>query len=257
MEEEIRILNTILAERAAELEETNRELQAFNYTVAHDLRKPLTVINGYAQALMELCSDQLDEQCRRYPNETYEGTLRMNRLIDALLDFSRAGHTQLKHGVVNLHDICGEIISELRLAEPDRRVTFRIQGGITAEADPDLMRVVLNNLLGNAWKYTVNREEAVIEFGVAGTAGERAYFVRDNGPGFDPKDADKIFTPFKRLENDKEVGGLGIGLATVERIIKRHEGRVWAVGEPKKGATFYFTLGSKQRAEESAGPETQ
>ena len=242
MEEEINILNKTLSERAAELEEANRELHAFTYTVAHDLRRPLTVINGFAQALMELCSDQLDEKCRAYPKETYEGTLRMNRLIDALLDFSRSAHSELKHEQVNLYDICEEIISELRLAEPARRVTFRIQKGIAVEADPDLMRVVLNNLLGNAWKYTADREEAIIEFGVTGIGDEHAYFVRDNGSGFDPEKADKIFAPFSRLESDKEVGGLGIGLATVDRIIKRQGGKVWAEGEPGKGATFYFTL---------------
>jgi len=232
-----------LAARAGEVEAANRDLEAFNYTVAHDLRKPLTVINGYTQMVMEMCEDKLDEQCNSYLKETYEGTLHMSRLIDALLKFSSLAHAEPRRKPVNLCKVCEEVAFELKEAEPARRVSFRIPKGIVAEADADLLPVVLGNLFGNAWKYTSTREEAVIEFGTVDIDGEQAYYVRDNGIGFDPAQADKLFIPFQRLESGKEIGGLGIGLATVEKIIKHHGGKVWADGEPGKGATFYFTLG--------------
>jgi PAS domain S-box-containing protein len=242
-EEQIKILNTSLAARASELEAANRELEAFNYTVAHDLRKPLTVVNGYCQAIEELCGDMLDEACKGYLRETYEGTLRMNLLIDALLKFSSMAHVEPRRETVDLSAMAHEVAEELKLTEPERRVTFRLPSGIVAEADPDLLRVVLANLFGNAWKYTSNREEGVIEFSATEIHGKGTYFIKDNGVGFDPANAGRLFAPFHRLEAAKEVGGLGIGLATVARIIQRHGGEVWAEGEPGKGATFYFTLG--------------
>jgi PAS domain S-box-containing protein len=242
MEEEIERLNTDLAARAAELEGANRELEAFNFTVAHDLRKPLTVINGYCQAIKELCSDKLDEKCRGYLAESYEGTLRMNRLIDALLGFSRLTHVEPRREPVDLSGVAQEVAAGLTQAEPARRVAFRIGEGITVNGDANLLRVVLENLLGNAWKYTGVREEAVIEFGVTEIDGTPACFVRDNGPGFAMADAEKLFLPFQRLPGAEEFRGHGIGLATVERIVRRHGGRVWAESEPGNGATFYFTL---------------
>ena len=241
-EEEISKLNNTLAAHAAELENVNRELETFNYTVAHDLRKPLAVINGYAQVLTEICSDKLDDLCKGYVKETYEGTLRMDRLIDALLNFSRVAHAEPKRVRVNLCAISEEVAAQLKLAEPERQVTFHIPSGIVAVADPDLLRVVLSNLLGNAWKYTSYQEEGVIEFGATEIDGKSAYFVRDNGLGFDPAEAEKLFAPFQRLESGKDIGGLGIGLATVDRIITRHGGKVWAEGKPGEGATFYFTV---------------
>lgn len=238
--------NAQLRDAAKQSEESllqvNRELEAFNYTVAHDLRKPLTIINGYAQVLMEVCSDTLDEQCKDYLRKTYTGTLHMNRLITALLNFSQLAHAEPKHDRVNLSGICEEVAAELKLAEPERQVTFRITSALEAEADSDLLGIVMNNLFGNAWKYTSSREEGIIEFGATESDGTQAYFVRDNGIGFDPAEADRIFAPFQRLATGKEIGGLGIGLATVARIIQRHGGRVWAEGEPEKGATIYFTL---------------
>lgn len=241
-EEEIARLNTDLTVRANELETANLELEAFNYTVAHDLRKPLTVVNGYCQAIEELCGNILDEECKGYLREAYDGTLRMNRLIDALLKFSSMAQVEPKRIAVELSTMAHEVGEELKLAEPARRVTFRIHDAIVAEADPDLLRAVLANLFGNAWKYTSNRGEAVIEFGATEIEGAPVYFVRDNGSGFDPANAGKMFAPFHRLEADKEVGGLGIGLATVARIIQRHGGKLWAEGAPDKGACFYFTL---------------
>jgi len=241
-EEEINGLNTDLAARAAELEAANRELETFNYTVAHDLRKPLTVVNGYYQALMELCNDKLDEACKGYLREAYDGTLRMNRLIDALLNLSRLAHVVPCREMADLSAMAHEVASELKLAEPGRRVTFLIADGVSADGDAGLLRVVLNNLLGNAWKYTGERDEGIIEFGTTEVDGKPAYFIRDNGTGFDMADADKLFIPFQRLAGAEECMGFGIGLATVERIIRRHGGRVWAEGAPGKGACFYFTL---------------
>jgi PAS domain S-box-containing protein len=241
-EEEIERLNSDLTARAVELEDANRELEAFNYTVAHDLRKPLTVINGYCQAIRELCSDKLGGQCAGYLQEAYEGTLRMNRLIEALLDFSRLAHVELRMERLDLCVMAHEVATELQQAERGRRVTFRIADGIMVDGDANLLRVVLDNLLGNAWKYTGAQEEGIIEFGVTEIDGKRACFVRDNGPGFAMSDADKLFTPFQRLPGAEAFKGFGIGLATVERIIHRHGGRVWAEGGPGKGATFYFTL---------------
>ncbi|ABQ26204.1 PAS domain S-box protein [Geotalea uraniireducens] len=242
-DEEIERLNTDLAARADELEAANRELEAFNYTVAHDLRKPLTVVNGYCQAIHEMCGDKLCEQCTGYLREAYDGTLRMNGLIEALLNFSRLVHLEPRREMVDLSHMAHEVETELKLAEPERRVKFRITDGVSADGDAGLLRVVLDNLLGNAWKYTDKREEGVIEFGVTEIEGKPAWFVRDNGTGFDMADADKLFAPFQRLPGVEECRGFGIGLATVERIIRRHGGRVWAEGEAGKRATFYFTLG--------------
>jgi len=242
LDEEIDRLNTDLAARAIELEAANRELEAFNYMVAHDLRKPLTVVSGYCQVIREMCGNKLDRDCREYLQETYEGTCRMNRLIDTLLNFSRLAHVEPCREKVDLSAMAHEIARELQHAEPVRRVTFRIGNGITVNGDASLLRVVLDNLLGNACKYTALREEAVIEFGLVEIAGKATCFVRDNGSGFDMADAGKLFAPFKRLDGVAQCEGFGIGLATVERIIKRHNGHIWAEGEPGKGATFYFTL---------------
>jgi light-regulated signal transduction histidine kinase (bacteriophytochrome) len=219
----------------------NIELEAFNYTVSHDLRKPLTVINSYCQMVQELCGNKLDEKSLGYIQEIYEGTLRMNRLIDTLLDFSSVSRVELRHERVYLSKMAEEVALGLKVSEPERRVTFRIAAGITADGDAGLLRVVLENLIGNAWKHSGTQEETVIEFGVTEVAGKPACFVRDNGPGFDMVHADKLFAPFQRLPGT-EVEGHGIGLATVERIVKRHGGRVWAEGEPGMGATFYFIL---------------
>ncbi len=241
-DEEIDRLNTALAARAYELEVANQELEAFSYTVAHDLRKPLTVINGYCQIIRELCGSRLDPDCREYLQEAYEGTCRMSRLIDTLLNFSRLSHVEPCRETVDLSVMAREVAMELQLADPERRVTFRICDGITVIGDADLLRVVLDNLLGNAWKYSVGLEEAVVEFGLADIDGKQACFVRDNGPGFDAAQAEHLFAPFKRLAGADKSEGFGIGLASVERIVRRHGGRVWAEGEPGKGATFYFTL---------------
>jgi signal transduction histidine kinase len=240
--EEIQRLNRELAARAAELEAVNKDLEAFNYSVAHDLRRPLNLVNGYCELIRELYGDKLDDQCRGYLKEAQDGAWQMNRLIDSLLDFSRLARVEPCRETVDLSAIANVVAAELQLAEPERRVTFTIADVPSANGDARLLRVVLDNLIGNAWKYTAMREGALIEFGAEEVDGSTAWFVRDNGSGFDMADAGKLFTPFQRLKGAEKFSGFGIGLATVERIIDRHGGRVWAEGELNRGATFYFTL---------------
>lgn len=241
-EEQIRKLNAELALRAEELESANQELEAFNYTVAHDLRQPLNNIALFSQALDMICGNNLDDTCRGYLKDIHSVTLRMDSLIDDLLKFSRMGQVEPHRMTIDLCALANEIAATLKRAAPERQVDFRIAGGIEADADPGLLRVVLSNLLDNAWKYTAVRANAVIEFGVTNGGGEPVYFVRDNGAGFDREDAGRLFIPFQRLHGPEQFKGFGVGLATVQRIIRRHGGRIWADGEPGKGATFYFTL---------------
>jgi PAS domain S-box-containing protein len=241
-EEKIAQLNADLSKRAASLEDTNHELEAFNYSAAHDLRQPLNIICGYYQVIMNQCGNKLDKECMGYLKESYESALRMNRHIDALLDFSRMGYVKPSRETVDLSALAHEVIITLKLAAPERQVDFRIVDGIMANVDKNLLRIVIENLLGNSWKFTGMQEMAVIEFGVTDIEGVPTYFVRDNGAGFDMTDADKLFLPFQRLTGARKFKGFGIGLATVDRIIRRHGGSIRAVGEPGKGATFFFTL---------------
>ncbi|HJV36329.1 PAS domain S-box protein [Geomonas sp.] len=240
-ESQLRLLNLDLQARARELTAVNRELESFSYTVSHDLRKPLTVIKGYCELIQEGCGSQLKADCGEYLKEICQGADNMNLLIDALLRFSRISRSELHQQTVDLSAIATTVAAELGMTEPGRRVTFRIAESVTAEGDADLLRVVLDNLLGNAWKYTRGKEQAVIEFGMMGVEGGAAYYVRDNGWGFDMAHAGQLFAPFLRLPG-AGAEGYGIGLATVERIVKRHGGKVWAEGEPGKGATVFFTL---------------
>jgi len=241
-EEEIRRLNDDLSARADELQTANRDLDAFNYTVAHDLRRPLNMIGSYCKAIDMVCGDELQKECRDYVQAAYQSTLRMNQLIEDLLNFARLARVEPRREMVDLSASAHAVAEELRQCEPGRQVEFRISEGVTAIGDASLLRAVLDNLLGNAWKYTGIREKAIIEFGTTAVDGRQIYFVRDNGHGFDMADASQLFTPFKRLPGAEQQRGFGIGLATVERIIGRHGGRVWAEGEPDRGATFFFTL---------------
>jgi PAS domain S-box-containing protein len=243
-EEKIERLNAELAARAAELEAANRDLETFNYSVAHDLRQPLNIIYGYCQAINMLCHEQLDEQGRHYLQESFRVVERMNSMIDTLLDFSRLGRVELHPETVNLSELANIVALDLRQSQPERRAIFRIAEGVVVDGDRSLLRTVLENLIGNAWKYTSPDDEAVIEFGVTEVKGQKTYYVRDNGPGFDMEHADKLFAPFQRLPGSDSRSGFGIGLATVERIVERHGGRVWGESGAGKGATFYFTLGS-------------
>ena len=241
-EDQIEKLNANLTARAIELESANREMEAFSYSVSHDLRTPLTVISGYCQVIRELCAAQLSEQCLGFIQEIQDGAGRMNELIDTLLSLCGLARQELHRETIDLSGIAHQVAAELTLTALERRVSFQIANGISVNGDAKLLRVVLENLLGNAWKYTANRDEAVIEFGQIDIDGKAACFVRDNGAGFDMAAADKLFMPFQRLHADSHYQGHGIGLATVERIIRRHGGRIWAQGEPDKGATFWFTL---------------
>lgn len=226
----------------AELNETKAELESFDYTVAHDLRNALNLISLYCQSVQDVCTRGASGECRGYLDKAVEGTFRMNRLIDGILKLSQLSHAQLKSETVDVSELARGVAEELQRSDPSRRVKFIIPEGITAKGDPDLLTVAMENLLGNAWKYTSRREEAVIEIGMVKDTGLRAYYVQDNGVGFDMAESAKIFRPFHRVDQNLGFKGFGIGLATVERIIRRHGGEIWAVGEPDKGAVFYFTL---------------
>ncbi len=241
MKNEIRKLKENLEARAGELAAVNEELEAFNYTVSHDLRRPLTVINGYVQIVLDIYGETLDEDCRKALDEIYLASVRMNQLIDALLEFSLVKSVEMTREPVDLSAIAHALADELQLKEPGRRVRFIIREGVTVSGGK-ILKSVMENLLGNAWKYTGDRDEAVIEFGIKEVEGETVCFVSDNGIGFAMEYAQQLFVPFQRLPGTDRFKGHGIGLATVSRIIRRHGGRVWAESEPGKGATFYFTV---------------
>ena len=241
MEEEIEILHTNLAAYVMELEAANIELEAFNYTVSHDLRSPLTGIRGYSHLLLEQ-RERLDDECLGYARQINAATEKMEQLIATLLDFSRLSRCEIRREEVDLTAIAELVAAECRMADPCRQVRFIFAEGVKVTGDPDLLNVVMENLLGNAWKFTAGQESALIEFGIEETGAGSAYFVRDNGPGFDMADADRLFRPFVRLPGTTDFAGHGIGLATIRRIIQHHGGSAWAAGEPGNGATFYFTL---------------
>lgn len=228
-------------ERTAELRAANRELEAFSYTVAHDLRGPLDSIGGLSY-LLATNTDQLDHTSREMLQRLQDSTKNMAALIDDLLNFARASTSPVKRDEVNLTTMAHQIVTDLRSSEPGRAVQFDIADVAPVEADAGLMRIVMDNLLRNAWKYTSHHANACIEFGAKKIDGRTVYFVRDDGAGFDPRRIGEIFQPFHRLHSKSEFQGTGIGLATVQRIMARHGGEIWAEGGVEKGATFYFTL---------------
>ncbi|REG28900.1 PAS domain S-box-containing protein [Archangium gephyra] len=248
-EEQVRQLNAELerriAERTAQLEFSNRELEAFAYSVAHDLRAPLRSISNFTLALSEDCADKLDATGLDYLQRIRASSQRMAELIDGILALSRVNRTEFVETEVNLSGISRSISEQLQRWQPERAVRFQLQDGLVDRGDSQLLRLVLENLMGNAWKFTREKPVAEIEFGTlpeSGTGTGRVYFVRDNGAGFDMEYQKKLFGVFQRLHTQQEFEGNGVGLATVQRIIRRHGGRVWGEGRVGQGAAFYFTL---------------
>jgi signal transduction histidine kinase len=235
-------LEVRVKERTAQLEAANKELESFSYSVSHDLRAPLRSINGFSEALLEDCFEILDETGRDHLNRIRAATKRMGIMIDDFLNLARMSRAELHFSKVNVSSLARLITGELQNADPRRNAEIRIEDGLETRADGQLLRLVLENLLGNAWKFTSKRPLSRIEFGTIRSNGTSAYFVRDNGAGFDPAYSSKLFGTFQRLHDNAEFPGTGVGLATVQRIIKRHGGRVWAESEVEKGATFFFTL---------------
>lgn len=229
-------------ERTAQLESANRELEAFAYSVSHDLRAPLRAMSGFSHLLLEYYGEKLDDQGRHYLQRMDQVSQRMGKLIDDLLSLSRLTRVEMRRERVDLSALAWDIATELQEREPGRDVEFVIGERLIARGDTQLLRVVLENLLGNAWKFTAKHPQSRIEFGRLNQKGKPVYFVRDDGVGFDMAYIEKIFKAFQRLYPSDQFEGSGIGLATVERIITRHGGEVWAEGDVGKGATFYFTL---------------
>jgi PAS domain S-box-containing protein len=232
-----------IRQRTAELQIANRELEAFSYSVSHDLRAPLRAIDGFSQVVIEDYADRLDGQGRDYLNRVRAATQRMGNLIDDMLALSRVARSEMQRQTVDLSALAAEVLSDLQKNEPERKITWQIQPGLRAPGDARLLHMVLVNLLGNAWKYTARQPQPRIEFNAVDNAdGTTEFFVRDNGTGFDMAYADKLFGVFQRLHSAAEFPGTGVGLAIVQRIIHRHGGQVRGVGKPDQGATFYFTL---------------
>ena len=244
-EQEILRLNSdlerLVAERTTQLQATNKELETFCYSISHDLRAPLRSIRGFNEVLQQRYASKLDARGQEFLRRACESSHHMDELIDDLLKLSRVGRAELARRAVSLSELVEAIAAGLRDSEPARAVKFEIAPNLRASGDERLLRIVLENLVRNAWKFTSRRREARIEFGFT-TAPERAFFVRDNGAGFDPAYAGRLFGAFQRLHSNSEFEGTGIGLATVQRIINRHGGRIWAEGAVDQGATFYFAL---------------
>jgi len=246
-------------DRTAQLEAANKEMEAFSYSVSHDLRAPLRSIDGFSQILLEDCQDQLDEESRRHLSRIRLGAQRMGALIDDLLKLSRTSRAELALAACDLSGLCARIAQELTQSGPERNAAIIIQPDLRVQADRSLLQVVMDNLLGNAWKFTSRTAEARIEVGEAASSppGTRTFFVQDNGAGFDMTYADKLFSAFQRLHSPADFEGTGIGLAMVQRIIHRHGGRAWAEAEPGRGARFSFTLPDRPVPPGPGGPGPQ
>jgi signal transduction histidine kinase len=245
-EEEVQRLNseleTRVAARTEELERAIGELEAFSYSVSHDLRAPLRAIDGFSQALMEDCADRLNDEGLDYLKRVRSGAQRMGHLIDDLLKLSQISRTQIHLRQIDISALAAEVLEDLKQREPSRQIESSITSGLLETGDVQLLRIALENLLGNALKYSSRRKRTEIEFGMRRRNSALCYFVRDNGVGFDMKYADKLFGAFQRLHDSSEYPGTGIGLATVQRIIRRHGGDIWAESEVDNGTTFYFTI---------------
>jgi light-regulated signal transduction histidine kinase (bacteriophytochrome) len=231
-----------VAARTVQLQAANRELEAFSYSVSHDLRAPLRHINGFSQALLEDYSDKLDDEGKALLHEVRGASQEMAQLIDDVLQLARVSRTEMHQETVDLSSLAETLIARLRKQEPQRSVNVVIEEKMSASGDKRLLQIMMQNLLDNAWKFTARRADALIVVGKQQQNSELVYFVRDNGAGFDMKFADKLFGAFQRLHSGNDFEGTGIGLATVQRVINRHGGRVWADAVINEGATFFFTL---------------
>jgi light-regulated signal transduction histidine kinase (bacteriophytochrome) len=245
--DELQQLNETLRTQKEAVEDINRELESFSYSVSHDLRAPLRSIDGFSQILVEELAERLGDEGKKYLQYIRETTQRMGELIDDLLGLARVTRTDIHRTDVDLSALARDTVHRLQVAAPQRRVSITIQEGVRANGDARLLAVVLENLLGNAWKFTAKREHASISFGCEQRGGVPTYFIRDNGAGFDMMYAAKLFGAFQRLHSPSEFEGTGIGLATVQRIVRRHGGRVSAEGQVEGGATFFFTLSGGRR----------
>ena len=235
-------LEARVAERTRELQVSNQELEAFSYSVSHDLRAPLRTIDGFSLALQEDFSDILNDEGRDYINRVRGGVQRMGQLIDALLQLSRVTRADLQRENVDLSSLATLVFNDLKAADPNRNISFTAESEIAVMGDSRLLRIALENLIGNAWKFTSKTPDATIEFGSTSRDGQTLYFIRDNGAGFDMQYVNRLFTAFQRLHGDRDFKGSGIGLATVSRIVRRHHGTIGAESELGRGATFFFTL---------------
>ena len=231
------------AELVRDLEHKNRELESFSYAVSHDLRAPHRRIDSFSRAVLESQGDRLDEAGQRFLSRVREASQHMSQLIDDVLHLSRVTRADLRDQEVDLSSIAALILTRLQESEPERKMDMKVRPGVLVTGDSQLLKIAMGNLLENAWKFTAKEPESRIEFGMMQAGGEATYFVRDNGAGFDMTYTDRLFGPFQRLHPQGEFPGNGIGLATVQRIIHRHGGRVWAEGLVGQGATFYFTMG--------------
>ncbi len=244
-----RDLERNVQERTAQLQTANKELEAFSYSVSHDLRAPLRHINGFSQALLEDYADKLDEVGKGYLQDVRGASEQMGHLIDDVLQLARVTRSEMRREVVNLSEMAHSVVAELQKSDAGRTATIDIEEGLWTHGDNRLLRIMLTNLLGNAWKFSSKQELAEIVFGKEQQDGEDAYFVRDNGAGFEMAYVDKLFGAFQRLHGADEFEGTGIGLATVQRVVRRHGGRVWAEGAVDHGATFHFTIPDSREAE--------
>jgi light-regulated signal transduction histidine kinase (bacteriophytochrome) len=246
LEQELRRLNTELEERVeqrtAHLTAVNQELEAFSYSVSHDLRAPLRSIDGFSLALLEDYADKVDADGQDYLNRIRASSQRMGQLIDDMIELSRINRGDIHYDTVNLSQLAQDVIASLQERDPSRDIAISIQDEMVTRGDSRLLRVLLENLLGNSCKFTSKEANAQIEFGLTTHDGEPAYYVRDNGAGFDMKYVDKLFGAFQRLHSAVDFEGTGIGLATCKRVVHRHGGSLWAEAEVGQGATFYFTL---------------
>lgn len=229
-------------ERTAELALANRELETFSYSVSHDLKAPLNRIEGFSLALIEDYGDQLDKDAKSYIDRIRSNSREMRCLINSLLQLSKVARKEINKQDLNLSDLANHITNILLESDPDRKASISIRPGIHATGDQKLIEILLDNLIGNAWKYSRNNENTRIEIGVTHHPGSKTYFIRDNGSGFDMEYAGQLFKPFSRLHSPEQFEGTGIGLATVARIVERHHGKIWAESAPDQGAIFYFTL---------------